>query len=248
MEPTKRFIIAPDDPGPDAVEEMLEAKVLKVFDGDGFLADVWHPLRAKWIRRVPLRLAFIDAPEMGQPLGAEAKEFLHKSIAGKTLRLDPIGKESTGGMPIDPFKRMLCMAYLTEEMQVGEAGYFLNGRYNVGVVNRARSVTRNVEIEMVVNGWAWVTEQYAFDREEEYFAAQDDARRERRGLWAMDNPEPPWEFKRRQKVRRKTTERQASLLVERCQAEGCDGQLRMGPRGPFLGCSNFPRCRFSRSH
>jgi micrococcal nuclease len=47
---------------------------------------------------------------------------------------------------------------------------------------RARPVTRNIELEMVVNGWAWVTEQYAFDRETEYFDAQDDARNNRRGL------------------------------------------------------------------
>ncbi len=249
MTPDRRIIIAPDDPGPDALNEMLEAKVLKVFDGDGFLADVWHPLHAKWISRVSFRFAFIDAPEMAQPLGAEAKEFLHQSIVGRTLNLEAIGKESTGYMPIDPYKRMLCMAYLTEEMSVGKTEYFLNGRCNVGLVKSARNVTRNVELEMILNGWAWVTEQYSFDRKEDYFAAQDDARQGRRGLWATDNPEPPWDFKRRHKLRRKATEGQKSLFVDGCHAEGCDGQLveRAGPRGPFLGCSNFPRCRFSRS-
>lgn len=249
MELKGRQILAPDDPGPDALAEMLEAKVLKVFDGDGFLADVWHPLDNKWINRVPFRLAFIDAPEMEQPLGAEAKEFLRSLIAGKTLRLAPIGKESTGGVPIDPYKRMLCMAYITEEMQVGEIAYFLSGRASVGVVKTSRPVTRNVELEMIVNGWAWVTEQYAFDREEDYFTIQDDAWRYRRGLWAMDNPEPPWTFKQRHKRRRKAMEGQASLFVEKCQAEGCDGQLveRLGVRGTFFGCSNFPRCRYSRN-
>jgi endonuclease YncB( thermonuclease family) len=192
-------IIVPDDPGSRSLEEMLEARVLKVFDGDGFLADVWHPVQAKWISRVPFRFAFIDAPEMGQPLGTEAMEFLHRSIAGKTLKLDPIGKESTGYLPIDQYKRMLCMAYITEEMRVGETAYYLNGKCGVGVVKAARSVTRNIELEMIINGWAWVLQQYAFDREAEYFAAQADARRDRRGLWAMNDPEPPWKFKQRQK-------------------------------------------------
>ncbi len=34
-----------------------------------------------------------------------------------------------------------------------------------------------------------------------------------------------------------------------CEREGCDGHLvfRHGKRGPFLGCSNFPRCRFTRN-
>lgn len=92
MEPKKR-IIAPDSPGPDDIKEMLEAKVLEVFDGDGFLADIWHPIRGEWIHRVPFRFAFIDAPEMQQPFGDEAKEFLHQTIVGKVLRLDLVGKQ-----------------------------------------------------------------------------------------------------------------------------------------------------------
>jgi endonuclease YncB( thermonuclease family) len=212
MELQKRFVLVPDDPGPDELREMLEAKVVRVFDGDGFLADVWHPSQAKWINRVPFRFAFIDAPEMNQPLGAEAKAFLQRSIAGKSLRLDPIGKESNGYAPIDQYKRMLCMAYLTEEMEVGETPYFLSGRCEVGLVKRARPVTRNIELEMVINGWAWVTEQYAFDREVEYFAAQDDARQAKRGLWAMANPEPPWKFKQKQKRLRSKANGQGNLL------------------------------------
>jgi endonuclease YncB( thermonuclease family) len=248
MEP-KPFTVAPDDPGPDDLGEMLEAKVLKVFDGDGFLADVWHPTRGKWISHVPFRFAFIDAPEMDQPVGVEAGEFLHRLIAGKTLKLDPIGKQSTGYLPIDQYKRMLCMAFLTEQMPVGEIEYLRNGSCHVGVVKVARLVTRNIELEMIINGWAWVIEQYSFDREEEYLAAQDNARIARRGLWAMDNPEPPWQFKQKLKRRRKTNEQQSSLFVAQCEVEGCEGRLveRMGARGPFLGCSNFPRCRFSRT-
>lgn len=57
-----------------------------------------------------------------------------------------------------------------------------------------------------------LAEQYTFDRENEYFAAQDDARRDRRGLWAMDNPEPPWSFKRRQRRRSKALEGQGQLI------------------------------------
>ena len=79
-------------------------------------------------------------------------------------------------------------------------------------LRRPRPVTRNIELEMIVNGWAWVVEQYAFDREAEYFEAQYDARRDRRGLWAMDNPEPPWTFKRRQKRRSKASEGQGRLI------------------------------------
>lgn len=206
------MIIVPDDPGPAGPDEVLKAAVQKVFDGDGFLANVWHPYREAWVERVPFRFAFIDAPEMEQPFGPEAREFLVGLIADKELRLDPVGKESTGYMPIDPYKRVLCMAFLTEQMDVGTVDYYHEGKRGAGSVKQARPVMRNIELEMIVNGWAWVTEQYAFDREAEYFEAQDDARRDRRGLWAMDNPEPPWTFKRRQRRRSRASDGQGRLL------------------------------------
>jgi micrococcal nuclease len=245
------MIIVPDDPGREVVGETIDAKVQKVFDGDGFLASIWNPFRKEWVERIPFRFAFIDAPEMGQPLGTESMEFLHALIAGKALRLSPIAKESMGYLPVDQYKRMLCMAFLTEEMQVGEVTYYLNGKCDSGIARTPRPVTRNVELEMIVNGWAWVTEQYAFEREEEYFEAQVDAQRNRRGLWATENPEPPWEFKRRQKRLGKPDKRQANLFAVTtalCPVNGCGGHMveRKSARGQFLGCSNFPRCRFSR--
>lgn len=206
------MIIVPDDPGPAGPDEVLKAAVRRVFDGDCFLANVWHPYRQAWVERVPFRFAFIDAPEMEQPFGPEAREFLVGLIADKELRLDPVGKESTGYMPIDPYKRVLCMAFLTEQMDVGTVDYYHEGKRGAGSVKQARPVMRNIELEMIVNGWAWVTEQYAFDRETEYFEAQDDARRDRRGLWAMDNPEPPWTFKRRQRRRSRASDGQGRLL------------------------------------
>src|SRR3546814_4861980 len=53
-----KMIIVPDDPGSEVMSETLEAKVQKVFDGDGFLASVWNPLRGEWVERVPFRFAF----------------------------------------------------------------------------------------------------------------------------------------------------------------------------------------------
>lgn len=206
------MIIVPDDPGPTTSDAALNAVVVKVFDGDGFLANVWNPFRQAWVERIPFRFAFIDAPEMEQPFGQASKDFLTSLIAWKSLRLDPIGKESTGYMPTDPYKRILCMAFLTDQMEVGQIEYYLNGECGAGSVKKARPVTRNIELEMIVNGWAWVVEQWAFDREDEYFAAQNDAQRNRRGLWAMDNPEPPWKFKRRQKRRSQASEGQDGLI------------------------------------
>ena len=245
-----KLIIAPDDPGSVELDQMLEATVTRVFDGDGFMANVWHPAQDRWIERVPFRFAFIDAPETGQAFGSESQSFLEHLVGGKTLRLDPIGKKSQGYLPIDEHKRMLCMGYLTEEMQVGRVEYYHEGKCAIGAVRKSRAVTRNIEIEMIVNGFAWVLPQYVFDEEDRYFEAQDNAQRARRGLWEVDNPEPPWKFKQRQKNhKRKEAEYrdQLGLFSQTCGAEGCDGHLveRQGSRGSFLGCSNFPSCRFS---
>lgn len=193
------MIIVPDQPNLEAPDGALTAVVRKVFDGDGFLASVWHPIRQGWVEHVLFRFAFIDAPEMEQPFGREARDYLLNLIGEKSLHLDLIGKESKSYLPVDAYKRLLCMGFLSEQMECGPVHYYLNGRCDSGTVRKARPVTRNIELEMIVNGWAWVAEQYAFDREEEYFEAQADAQRHRRGLWAMDDPEPPWIFKRRQR-------------------------------------------------
>ena len=206
------MFIVPDNPSPAEMDDVFTASVVKVFDGDGFLANVWDPSGAAWVPRIPFRFAFIDAPEMEQPFGSESKDFLSSLIAGKTLRVDPVGKESTGGVPIDPYKRILCVGYLTEQMEIGPVSYYMNGSCHVGSLKSVRPATRNIELEMIVNGWAWVLEQYSFERQAEYFEAQDDARRHRRGLWAMDKPEAPWTFKRRQKRQARANEGQGKLL------------------------------------
>ena len=206
------MIIVPDTPQPASPEEVFTAQVARVHDGDGFVASLWSPLSHRWHPNIQFRFAFIDAPEKGQPFGDAARDFLHGLIAGRTLRLDPIAKASMNGVPFDPYRRILCMGFLTEEMGAGKVRYYINGQCGSGTVRKARSATRNIELEMIVNGWAWVVEQYSFERKAEYFAAQADAQLHRRGLWQMDNPEPPWNFKRRQKRRKLAIEKQSSLI------------------------------------
>lgn len=125
------------------------------------------PIARLWSNALRFALRSSTRPKLEQPFGQEAKDFLAGLIAGKELRLDPIGKQSTGYMPVDPYKRILCMAFLTERMDVGAVDYYHEGKRGGGSVKRARPVTRNIELEMIVNGWAWVAEQYTFDRETE---------------------------------------------------------------------------------
>jgi endonuclease YncB( thermonuclease family) len=59
----------------------------------------------------------------------------------------------------------------------------------------------DVNLGMVSAGFAWHNKDYekeqSFADRAAYAAAEDDARRARRGLWADPRPVPPWEFRRR---------------------------------------------------
>ena len=52
----------------------------------------------------------------------------------------------------------------------------------------------NVNKEMVRRGHAWVYRQYNDDKA--WLAIETKAREAKRGLWAGDNPEPPWKWRR----------------------------------------------------
>ncbi len=59
---------------------------------------------------------------------------------------------------------------------------------------------RNINLEMVAEGWAWAYTQY-LDRPHasEYLQAEEQARAKRLGLWQQSNPQPPWEFRKMQR-------------------------------------------------
>lgn len=52
---------------------------------------------------------------------------------------------------------------------------------------------RWINREMVAEGWAWNGE---YSRITELAQAEREARAKKRGLWADDNPMPPWEYRR----------------------------------------------------
>lgn len=62
---------------------------------------------------------------------------------------------------------------------------------------------RNINREMVADGWAWAYKQY-LDRAHasEYIDAEEQARKAHKGLWAQGgNLQPPWMFRRQLKIR-----------------------------------------------
>ena len=53
---------------------------------------------------------------------------------------------------------------------------------------------RNVNLELVREGWAWHYLQ--FSKDQEFAKAEKEAREKKLGLWAGANPIPPWEFRK----------------------------------------------------
>lgn len=63
----------------------------------------------------------------------------------------------------------------------------------VHMTNGAASV--NVNAELVRRGYAWVYRRYTDDPE--LIRLEAEARENRRGLWRDGNPEPPWDWRRK---------------------------------------------------
>jgi endonuclease YncB( thermonuclease family) len=56
---------------------------------------------------------------------------------------------------------------------------------------------RNINREMVTDGWAWAYRQYLDSpHASEYINAEEQARASKLGLWKQSNPQPPWEFRK----------------------------------------------------
>lgn len=230
-------LIAPEEPD----GETLPVRVLKVFDGDGFLASINIPARRQSVE-IAVRMGFIDAPEMQQPGGKEAQAFLSNVISGRVLDLTILTKLDVGSS-FDRHGRVVAIPYLREPVAT-RSGLPLTGR----------TLSRNIELEVVLNGWAWVLDRY--DPDPAYYEALADAQRHRRGIWARDDNVHPWDFKlaqRRAKAKKASQHRAPDLFepgghASPCEEPGCTGHLiqKQGRFGRFLGCSAFPTCRFSR--
>ncbi len=229
--------------------ETLCVPVLKVYDGDGFLTEFFNPRSGARIE-VAIRFGFIDAPETDQPGGPQARDFLISLIGSERVDIAPLIKMDTGRVT-DRHHRIVCVPYLTSTIGDEPLVLWPDQRSLVQGQNR---LTRNIELEMILNGWAWVLERYGPD--ERYLDALADARRYRRGIWAFDDNISPWEFKRRKYQKRASIPSpspQRDLFrdlhnSEPCPAQACDGHLvnKNGRFGAFQGCSNFPLCRYSR--
>jgi micrococcal nuclease len=83
---------------------LLQATVERVSDGDTLIAV------SENVTRLRLRLLGIDAPEIphgakgGQPFGQEARQFLERLVAGRSIRVETFGP--------DVYKRILAVVWV----------------------------------------------------------------------------------------------------------------------------------------
>lgn len=147
--------------------------VIKVADGDTITVNSDGT-------KVKVRLYGIDAPET---------EKSNKRTGRVSKQGQPYGEEAfqvlqgkvyrkkvkLDVMDIDRYRRAVCIVWIDG---------------------------RNINREMVSEGWAWAYKQY-LDRPHasEYIGAEETARRAKRGLWGQGNPQPPWEFRKALRIR-----------------------------------------------
>lgn len=147
-------------------------RVINVVDGD--TVDV-VPANVRRAEATRVRLWGIDAPEWDQPLGPQATRALNG------LLRDGPGVLRMEVYAYDQYARALGLLYFDRE-------------------GRDRSVNR----AMVREGFAYVSRHrqgQGFRRALGFDAAETDARRNRRGVWALEgnHRELPWAYRSRQR-------------------------------------------------
>ena len=118
-----------------------------------------------------VRLYGIDCPEYDQEWGETAKAGLIKLIGGRDVYLEEFG--------VDGYGRLLATVYVKSDGEL-----------------------INVNEKMVVKGHAWVMRRFfkklSRGRQVQLNRLESWAKEKRVGLWASDNPCPPWEWRKRE--------------------------------------------------
>lgn len=115
-----------------------------------------------------VRLSQIDAPEKSQSWGNESREFLTDIVGGRTVTVQ--------GDTKDQYGRVIGDVYI-----------------QAGCITIDCPPPMSVNRLMVRRGLAWVYRQYLDD--ESYLVVERKARDARVGLWSLESPIPPWEYR-----------------------------------------------------
>ena len=115
------------------------------------------------------------------------------------IRLHGVDAPEGPGSPwkAQPYSR-LATNFLKALLPIGslvfviDMGYDKYDRTVAAIVSRPSGAV--VQEELLKAGMVWVYEKYCTDCRQ-WKALQEEARKERRGLWNWDDPVPPWEWR-----------------------------------------------------
>lgn len=157
----------------------LEGLVVGVSEGDRIVVNSsGNEIRVKLYGIVPPQGPKIDKVtglyKQGQPYAEESFRSLSSKVLHQVVKVE--------------IRRMLV--FKEEPRHLAVAVVYLDGR--------------NVNMEMLAEGWGWVDRKFMSRIDYiHYSAAERVARSRREGLWLQDRPQPPWEFKPESKLRAK---------------------------------------------
>lgn len=154
----------------DVSAEVLRGRVVGVSDGDTITVLDEHHEQHK------IRLSGIDAPEKDQPFGQRSKQSLSSLVFNRDV----------------------------------EVIWTKRDRYSrvVGKVMTASPYCQQAEcprdfdagLVQISTGMAWWYEKYSKEQAtadaNRYQRAEQDARRQRLGLWSLATPTPPWDWRK----------------------------------------------------
>ncbi len=152
---------------------IIEGIVTKVTDGDTINVSDDQGTKVK------VRLYGIDAPETKK----SNKKTGHVSKPGQ-----PYGEEAWKALESKVYRKRVKL----EAMDID--------RYK-RLVSLVWLGSRNINREMVIEGYAWAYKQY-LDRpyKSDFIRAEAEARQKSLVLWQQTTPQPPWEFRRSHKA------------------------------------------------
>lgn len=162
----------------DAEVQRVDARVVGVQDGDTVT------ILAEGNARHRVRLAGIDAPELGQPFGRRARESLSELVFAQPVRVEWRKR--------DPFGRLVGTLWVAPPDAPCRG-------------SAECPATLDAALMQLERGHAWWFRRYANEQPPEervrYEAAEREAREQRLGLWRDRDPLAPWAWRRRAEPR-----------------------------------------------
>jgi endonuclease YncB( thermonuclease family) len=163
------LLFAPGFAQAKGVLRTVEGTVVKVTDGDTINVQNARGTKLK------IRLYGIDAPETEK----SNKRTGHVSKPGQ-----PYGEQA-----FRTLEGLLYHKKVTVEVMDRDRYHRLVALVWLG--------GKNINQEMVAEGYAWAYKQYLdTPYASEFIRLEEMARKKRLGLWSRGNPQPPWEFRR----------------------------------------------------